>query len=159
MQAATRANGAWKVTLRREPAYVNDRCTACGDCSDVCPAKVSDTMNLDMQQVPAIRLPYPNAWPYRFVLDRKACPDDCRVCTEACKYDAVDFGMETQTVELKVGAVVWATGCFASFLPRQEIPIKLFLDSRWPFSFLDSQLHSFYDSLPSERECASSSAG
>jgi quinone-modifying oxidoreductase subunit QmoA len=108
--AATRANGSWKVTLRREPAYVNDRCTACGACSEVCPAKVSDSMNLGMQEVPAIRLPYPNAWPHRFVLDRKACPDGCKACVDACEYDAVDLQAQPTEEEHEVSAVVIATG-------------------------------------------------
>ena len=31
-------------------------------------------------------------------------------CKEACKYDAVDLDMEAKTMNLKVGAIVWATG-------------------------------------------------
>jgi len=108
--AATRANSSWKVTLRRDPAYVNDRCTACAACSEVCPAKVSDSMNLGMQEVPAIRLPYPNAWPHRFVLDRKACPDGCKDCVDACEYDAIDLQAQPTEEEHEVSAVVIATG-------------------------------------------------
>ena len=44
----------------------------------VCPVKVPDPFNLGMSEVPAIRLPYPNAWPHRFVLDREACPTAAR---------------------------------------------------------------------------------
>jgi quinone-modifying oxidoreductase subunit QmoA len=108
--AATRANGAWKVTLRREPAYVNDRCTACGACREVCPATVADPMNLGMQEVPAIRLPYPHAWPHRFVLDRKACLAGCQACVDACEYDAIDLQAQSGEEELEVSAVVIATG-------------------------------------------------
>jgi len=108
--AANRVDGAWKVTLHRAPAYVNERCTACGACSDVCPAKVADTMNLDMQEVPAIRLPYPHAWPHRFVLDRAACPEGCHACVDACEYDAIDLEAGASDEEVEVSAVVIATG-------------------------------------------------
>jgi quinone-modifying oxidoreductase subunit QmoA len=108
--AATRANGSWQVTLRRAPAYVNDRCTACGACSEVCPAKVSDPMNLDMRQVPAIRLPYPHAWPHRFVLDRAACPESCRACVDACNFEAIDLQAQSSEEQVEVSAVVIATG-------------------------------------------------
>jgi quinone-modifying oxidoreductase subunit QmoA len=108
--SATRANGSWKVTLRREPAYVNDRCTACAACSEVCPVKVSDPMNLGMQEVPAVRLPYPSAWPHRFVLDREACSDGCRACVDACEYDAIDLQAQPIEEEHEVSAVVIATG-------------------------------------------------
>jgi quinone-modifying oxidoreductase subunit QmoA len=29
---------------------------------------------------------------------------------EACKYDAIDFDMQAKTLDLDVGAIVWATG-------------------------------------------------
>jgi quinone-modifying oxidoreductase subunit QmoA len=108
--AATRTNGSWKVTLDRDPAYVNDRCTACGECSEVCPVKVSDPMNQGMQEVPAIRLPYPSAWPHLFVLDREACADGCQACVDACKYDAIDLQAKATREEHEVSGVVLATG-------------------------------------------------
>jgi quinone-modifying oxidoreductase subunit QmoA len=110
VQAATRSNGAWKVTLRREPAYVNNRCTACRACSEVCTTRVTDQMNLGMQDVPAIRLPYPNAWPHRFVLDRQACPDRCHACVDACEYHAIDLNASSCNEQVEVSAVVIATG-------------------------------------------------
>ncbi|MHC4109384.1 MAG: NAD(P)-binding protein, partial [Planctomycetota bacterium] len=108
--AASRANGTWRVTLHRAPSYVNDRCTACGACSEVCPARVADPANLGMQEVSAIRLPYPHAWPHRFVLDRKACPEGCRACVDACEYDAIDLEARSNEEEAQVSAVVIATG-------------------------------------------------
>jgi quinone-modifying oxidoreductase subunit QmoA len=110
VSAATRANGSWKVTLTRRPAYVNERCTACGACSDACPARVPDPMNLNMQQVPAIRLPYPHAWPQRFVLEREACPEGCSACVEACRYGAIDLQAQPTEEEVDTSAVVIATG-------------------------------------------------
>jgi len=108
--AADRTQGAWRVTLRREPAYVNDRCTACGACREVCPVEVADPLNLGMQKVPAIRLPHPHAWPQRFVLDRQACPEGCRACVEACQYDAIDLQAQSSEERVEVSAVVIATG-------------------------------------------------
>lgn len=98
------------VTIRTAPAYVNDRCTACGACSEACPTEVPDPFNLGMCQVPAVRLPHPNAWPRRFVLDRSACPDDCQACVDACHYDAIDLSAHESRETLEVGAVVVATG-------------------------------------------------
>jgi heterodisulfide reductase subunit A-like polyferredoxin len=36
--------------------------------------------------------------------------EDAKPGQEACKYDAVDLEMEAKTVDLPVGAIVWATG-------------------------------------------------
>ena len=108
--AASPSDGGWHVTLTHAPAWVNDKCTACGDCSKVCPAKVSDPFNLGMNEAPAVRLPFPNAWPRRFTLDRMACPPDCRACVEACKYNAIDLAATEREEVVDVGAVVVATG-------------------------------------------------
>ena len=40
-EIASSQNGT--VTIRQAPAFVNDRCTACGKCSEACPAKVRDS--------------------------------------------------------------------------------------------------------------------
>ena len=108
--AATKDPAGWEVTILRSPAHVNQRCTACGACSEVCPAKVPDPFNLGMAQVPAIRLPHPHAWPPRFTLDRAACPQGCRACAEACQYQAIDLEAEPVQEVLKVASMVVATG-------------------------------------------------
>ncbi|HLA77064.1 MAG TPA: FAD-dependent oxidoreductase [Vicinamibacteria bacterium] len=102
--------GGREVTVRQAPAYVNDRCTACGACSSVCPAKVDDSFNLEMGQVPAIRLAHANAWPHRYLLDRPACPPECRACVEACPHQAIDLAARPTEETLQVGATVVATG-------------------------------------------------
>ncbi|MEW6366811.1 MAG: FAD-dependent oxidoreductase [Acidobacteriota bacterium] len=107
---ATSTPDGWLVTLNQAPAYINDRCTMCGVCSEACPAKVSDPFNLGMKQVPAIRIPHPSAWPRRFVMDRKACPADCKACVDACKYNAIDLNASPLEETVEVSAVVIATG-------------------------------------------------
>ncbi len=106
----TQTAAGWSVVLAKVPAYVNDRCTACGACSEVCPAHVPDPFNLGMTQVPAIRLPHPNAWPRRFILDRAACPEACRACVEACQYNAIDLAATGREECIEVGAMVVSTG-------------------------------------------------
>jgi quinone-modifying oxidoreductase subunit QmoA len=63
-----------------------------------------------MSEVAAIRLPHPNAWPRRFVLDRAACPAGCRACVEACQYNAIDLAATGREESIEVGSVVAATG-------------------------------------------------
>jgi quinone-modifying oxidoreductase subunit QmoA len=115
-----RGSAGYEVTLRRAPQYVNERCTACGDCTAACPGRVPDPVNLGMREVPAVRLPHAAAWPFRYVLDREACPDGCRNCVEACRYDAIDLDAQAQEETLSVGAVVVATGW--SPYPLEKLP-------------------------------------
>ncbi|MBN1652285.1 MAG: CoB--CoM heterodisulfide reductase iron-sulfur subunit A family protein [Deltaproteobacteria bacterium] len=107
---ATKTDQGWSVTISEAPLYVNDRCTACGECSKVCPAKVADDFNLGLCEVPAIRLRHPDAWPRRFVLNREACPSGCDACAKACKYGAINLSAKERSETLQVGSIVLATG-------------------------------------------------
>ncbi len=120
LTAAHNGGPSHKVTLRRAPAYVNERCTACGACSEACPKSVKDPFNLGMGEVKAIRLPHPNAWPHRFVLDRQACPDGCRACVDACQYQAIDLEAQAREETLEVSATILATGW--SPYPIERLP-------------------------------------
>jgi quinone-modifying oxidoreductase subunit QmoA len=118
--SSRRGPAGHEVTFRRAPQYVNERCTACGACTAACPARVPDPVNLGMSEAPAIRLPHAAAWPFRYVLDREACPDGCRACVEACPYDAIDLDAQAQEETVTVGAVVVATGW--SPYPLEKLP-------------------------------------
>ena len=108
--AAERNGSRWSVTLERAPAFVNERCTACGLCTEACPATVSDRFDWGLSEAPAIRRPFPNSWPQRFILERAACPEGCHACVDACPYDAIDLDAEPTVEEIEVASVVVATG-------------------------------------------------
>jgi quinone-modifying oxidoreductase, subunit QmoA len=101
----------WKVTLVRAPQYINEYCTACGECSKVCKARVANPYNLGMDEAPAVRLPHSAAWPRRFILDRDACSaEDLEAIKAACEYGAVDLDASETEEIVEVGAVVVASG-------------------------------------------------
>jgi quinone-modifying oxidoreductase subunit QmoA len=109
--AAEPTAAGWSVTLAIAPAFVNGRCTACGDCEQACTTEVADPFNLGMSTVKAIRLPHLHAWPRRYVFDRTACSEDeARAIAASCRYDAIDLAATPTTETLEVGAVVLATG-------------------------------------------------
>ncbi len=109
--AAERSGAGWRVTIHRKAEHVTSACTACGDCSKVCPATVADPYNLGLSQVPAIRIPHVDAWPRRYVMNREACPAGCRACSDACKVPgAIDLDAKDRLEQLEVSAVVVATG-------------------------------------------------
>ena len=108
---AQKTDAGWSVTITRDPAYVTDACTACGDCEKACDTLVPDPHNLELSKVKAIRLPHLNAWPVRFHFDREAVSDDeARKIADACSIGAVDLGAAATTETIEVGAVVVATG-------------------------------------------------
>ncbi len=109
--AADSVEGGWQVTVTTDPAWVNSRCTACGDCEKACTTEVEDPYNLNMSKVKAIRLPHLNAWPKRFVFDRQAVDDgEAQAIAQSCTYGAVDLEAAATTETFEVSAVVLATG-------------------------------------------------
>ncbi len=101
--------GDFDVTVKLNPRYVNQNCTACGKCVEACSMERADEFNYGLGKTKAIYLPHTFAFPMKYAIDMAAC-DRCGKCVEACTYQAVDLGMEAKTVNLKVGAIVWATG-------------------------------------------------
>jgi quinone-modifying oxidoreductase subunit QmoA len=111
VSAAEQVDGGWNVTITTDPAFVNAKCTACGDCEKACTTEIDDPQNLGLKTVKAIRLPHLNAWPKRFVFDRAACDDaEAKAIADACTYDAVDLDASETTENLEFGSVVVATG-------------------------------------------------
>jgi len=104
--------GNYTASIRKAPRFVNSKCTVCGACVDVCPADRPDAFNLGLSATKAIYLPFEMAYPARFVIDEATClgADACGKCVEACAYGAIELGMGAETEELKVDAVIWATG-------------------------------------------------
>ena len=85
-------------------------CTGCGDCVAACPVERIDTYNMGLQKNKAIYLPYPMAFPLRYVVDAATCKgSSCGECAKVCPYGAVELDAKAETVTEKVSAIVVAT--------------------------------------------------
>jgi quinone-modifying oxidoreductase subunit QmoA len=104
--------GAYTVSIKLNPRYVNQNCTCCGDCTKACETEIDSYIDFGMQKIKGAHLPFPMAFPSRFIIHPsvKDSVEDAQRVKDACNYDAVDFDMEAKTIDLQVGAVVWATG-------------------------------------------------
>ena len=103
--------GNYTATVRVRPRFVNESCTACGDCARAVEAEFDDEYNYGLAKRKGAYLPFNMAFPQRYVLDARiiGTPDADRA-RAACKYNAVDLGMQEQEIQIKAGAVIWATG-------------------------------------------------
>ena len=103
--------GNYAVTLDVAPRYINENCTACGECAKAVAGEIPNPYNYGLNQMKVAYLPHKMAYPLRYVLDPSAIGTaDADAARSACKYDAIDLDMQPETVELTVGAVIWATG-------------------------------------------------
>jgi len=103
--------GAFRATVEQRPRFVNEKCTVCGACVDVCPADREDAFNLGMSTTRAIHLPHEMAFPMRMAIDGEACLGaDCGKCVPACPFDAIELDMAPRTYEVDASAVIVATG-------------------------------------------------
>ncbi|UCH52555.1 MAG: CoB--CoM heterodisulfide reductase iron-sulfur subunit A family protein [Pseudomonadota bacterium] len=103
--------GDYTATVKISPRYVNENCTACGACGEAVSAEIDDAYNYNLRKIKAAYIPNAMAYPQRYVLDPSIIgTPDADKAKAACKYDAIDLGMKEETLNLKVGAVVWATG-------------------------------------------------
>lgn len=111
VKSVTGGAGNYEVQLEIAPRYVNSNCTACGECAKVCTDEIDNAFNFGMNKTTAIYLPHEMAFPRRYVLAKDACSaDTLEAIKAACKYDAVDIDMQSETITVNVGSIIWATG-------------------------------------------------
>jgi len=104
-------SGDYDVSVKISPRYVNENCTACGDCAKAVEAEFDDEFNYGLAKRKGAYLPFNMAYPQRYVLDPGIIGSgDAQKAKDACKVDAVDLEMKEETVQIKAGAVIWATG-------------------------------------------------
>jgi ferredoxin len=103
--------GDFDVNIRINPRYVNEKCTACGECAKACTVEIDDPFNYGLNKTKAAYLPHDLAYPYRYVIDPALVKSgDAQKVKDACPYGAIELDMAAQDVNLKVGAIIWATG-------------------------------------------------
>jgi heterodisulfide reductase subunit A len=107
--------GRFRLTLKKKARAVDpEKCVACNICAEKCPSKVSDPFNLYLNQRKAIYIPYPQAVPLVYTIDKENCRyftrGKCRICEKVCKNKAVSFDQKDEIIQLDTGAVILAGG-------------------------------------------------
>ncbi len=103
--------GNYNVEIKIKPRYINNQCTSCGDCVQVCPEKRMNEFNYGMDETTAVYLPYENAYPQKYVIDKTSCKgSSCNKCVEVCKYKAIDLDQTERKLIADVKSLIWATG-------------------------------------------------
>ncbi len=102
--------GNFSVKIRKNPRYIDEnKCAGCELCTTKCPIKIPNEFNRCIGERSAIYVPFPQAVPKLAVIDKNVCIN-CKSCQRICPAEAIDFEQETEYIDIKVGAVIIATG-------------------------------------------------
>lgn len=116
--------GNFKVQILKKPRYVSvEDCINCGACERNCPATGYDEWNLGLKERKAIYIPFPQAVPGVYFLDKESClhwTEGCTICSEKCPKEAISYDVEEAEIDLTVGAIVAATGF--QEISMEEVP-------------------------------------
>jgi heterodisulfide reductase subunit A len=112
--------GNFRIKIVKHPRYIDaEKCKGCvDDCSSVCPVEVPNEFDHFIGLRKAIYLPMPQSTPFYAVVDWQNCIG-CRLCEKVCEPEAIDFSQQKEEEELKVGAIIVATG-YKPFDPKEK---------------------------------------
>lgn len=107
--------GDFTVKIKKKARYVDlVNCIGCNACFDPCPVEVDNEFEEGLTKRKAIYIPCAGALPNVPVIDTENClrfkGEDCRACQEACMFEAVDYTQQDEGLEVKVHAIIVATG-------------------------------------------------
>lgn len=107
--------GNFRVKVLKRARYVNiSECTACGECSKVCPIIVPNEFEIGLGSRKAIYQPFPQAVPSAYIRNADDClgtfPLACARCAEVCEKNAIDYDEQDEMIEIPVGSIIVATG-------------------------------------------------
>jgi quinone-modifying oxidoreductase subunit QmoA len=103
--------GSYDITIKQNPRFINDKCVGCNACNEACPVEMPNEFNFGLDKTKAAYITHNQAFPFKYAIDGKHCKGkSCSKCVEACKFDAIDLDMKPEAINLKAGAIVYATG-------------------------------------------------
>lgn len=103
--------GNFKVKIRKRPRYVTGSCSIDDTITEGISSKRPNEFNLGMDETKALYYPHDMAYPAFHVLDRNALSEtDSELLQQLASPESIDLDMVDEEIEVKVGAVVIATG-------------------------------------------------
>ena len=107
--------GDFTVKINKKARYVDMvNCIGCNACFEPCPVSIKNEFEEGLSQRKAIYVPCAGALPNVPMIDTQNClrfkGKKCTACQEACMFEAIDYNQKDEKIELRVGAVLVATG-------------------------------------------------
>jgi len=111
VESVSGSKGNYDVKITQRPRFVNEKCTACGECEKATGTKVSSEFDFGTGTRGLAYKTHPFMFPMRYVVDAEnASESQLEAIKAACPYGAVDLADAPKTIDLAVGSIVVATG-------------------------------------------------
>lgn len=105
--------GNFLAKIRIKPRFFKESCKD-SNLESICPKKVIDPETKEVRSA-IMEPPFEGAYPEIPAIDTSIC-DFCGECAKVC--NAIDLSQKEEMLEIKVGAVIVATG-FETYVPKQ----------------------------------------
>ncbi len=108
--------GDFSVIIRKRARYVSmTDCIGCGMCYEPCPVSLKNEWEENLIDKKAIYVPCSGSLPNVPVIDSEHClrlssGEECNLCVESCAFEAINLDDSDEVMEIKVGAIILATG-------------------------------------------------
>ena len=104
------SDGDYRVKIALGPRLINNNCTSCGKCADICPEPRPEKLGRKAGEKAAF-INNGLAFPMKYCIDPDIClREACAKCLEVCDYDAIHLDASSAEVEIQAGKVIVATG-------------------------------------------------
>jgi quinone-modifying oxidoreductase subunit QmoA len=104
------SDGDFRVSLAVAPRLINNYCTSCGLCAEVCPEERPAKLGRKSGEKAAY-IYHGLVFPLKYSIDPEVCKgESCGKCLEVCEFDAIQLNATEAKVEIQVAKIVVATG-------------------------------------------------
>jgi quinone-modifying oxidoreductase subunit QmoA len=110
IQSICGTEGDYRITVSVKPRLINNNCTSCGKCAEVCPVERPGIQGGNSPEK-AAWIKNGLAFPMKYTIDPEACKrEECGKCLAVCEYDAIQLDAQRAGVELRAHKIIVATG-------------------------------------------------
>ncbi|MBE9518679.1 MAG: CoB--CoM heterodisulfide reductase iron-sulfur subunit A family protein [Bacteroidetes bacterium] len=103
-------DGDFRVSIDLKARLINNNCTSCGLCAEVCPEERPAKLGRTLGEKAAF-INNGLAFPMKYCIDPEVCKKEaCARCLEVCEYNAIQLNASPAEVEIQAGKVIVATG-------------------------------------------------
>lgn len=103
-------DGDFSIKISVRARLINNRCTSCGRCAEVCPEERPVKLGAPAGQKAAY-IDGGLAFPMKYTIDEMVCTrEDCAKCLEVCEYEAIQLDAAPAEIVIQVKKIIVATG-------------------------------------------------